>query len=130
MYPSSSVTTQARVSPFVLAEVMLPAGIISGVPSPTELKVKGPPNSSPPLALQPLALFLITSTGLDRLKQPSRSFALRPTWAPEISPLMARCQIRQVPAPGVSKLTALGIGGRPRIYPSSSVTTQTNLSPT
>ena len=90
---------------------------MSGTPSPTWSKTKGPPNNSPPLALQPLAFVLITSIGLDKLKQPWMSLALRPTSAPVIVPSEAILQIRQVPAPGLSKLTTLGIGGKPKIYP-------------
>ena len=89
--------------------------MLSGVPSPTASKVKGPPNNSPPLASHPLALFLITSIGFEREKHPCMSLALSPIATPESSPIEAILQMRQVPAPGVSKLTALGIGGRPRI---------------
>ena len=104
--------------------------MLSGIPSPTALNVKGPPNNSPPLAWQPLALFLITCTGLDSEKHPCMLLALSPIPTPVTSPLKAKCHIRQTPAPGVSKLTALGIGGIPRIYPSLSVTSHAKLSPT
>ncbi len=122
--PVSSVTTQAKFSPLILARVIAPSGILSGVPSFTEVKVNGPPNSSPPLALQPLALFLITCIGFERLKHPCISSALSPTATPVSSPKEASLQIKQVPAPGLSKLTADGVGGKPSIYPESSVTTQ------
>ena len=89
--------------------------MLSGVPSPTASKVKGPPNNSPPLAWQPLALFLITSTGLEREKHPCMSLALSPIPTPDTSPTVASLHMRHVPDPGVSKLTALGVGGRPRI---------------
>ena len=109
------MTIQAKLSPLKLARVIAPEGILSGVPSFTEVKVKGPPNNSPPLASQPLALFLITSIGLDNEKHPWISSALSPIPTPVTSPTVASLQMRQVPAPGVSKLTALGVGGRPSI---------------
>ena len=95
--------------------MIAPSGILSGVLSPTESKVKGPPKSSPALASHPLELFLITSIGFEREKHPCMSLALSPIATPESSPIEAILQIRQVPAPGVSKLTALGVGGKPRI---------------
>ena len=95
--------------------MILPAGIISGVPSPTELNVNGPPNNSPPLALHPEAFVLTTSIGLDKLKQPWIALASIPTSKPVIGPSYAILHTRHVPAPGLSKLTAEGIGGKPKI---------------
>ena len=109
------MTIQAKLSPLKLARVIAPEGILSGVPSFTEVKVNGPPNNSPPLASHPLALFLITSIGLDSEKHPWISSAFDPTETPDTSPTVASLQMRQVPEPGVSKLTALGVGGSPRI---------------
>ena len=129
MYPCESVTTQPKFAPFVFADVIDPAGIISGVPSPTELNVNGPPNNSPPFALQPLALFLITSIGLDKLKQPWIALASMPTSKPVIAPSYAILHTKHVPAPGLSKLTAEGIGGKPKMYPCESVTIHPKFAP-
>ena len=117
MLPDSSVTTHCIFAPLVFAKVIAPDGILSATPSPTESNVNGPPNKSPPLALQPLALLRITSTGLtERLKQaPSISSMFNPGARPVTSPSNAKLQIRHVPGPGSSKFTALGIGGKPKI---------------
>ena len=70
IYPCESVTTHCILAPEFPDNVIEPAGIISGTPSPTELNVNGPPVNVPPTALQPLAFVLVTCIGLERLKQP------------------------------------------------------------
>ena len=128
--PKSSVTIHCILTPLVFASVIEPAGILSGTPSLTESKANGPPNKSPPFALQPLALLRITSIKLtDRLTHPVRSAMFKPWAKPPISPSYATFHIWHTPAPGASKFTALGIGGKPKIYPSSSVTTHCILAP-
>ena len=67
-----------------------PAANISGVPSPISENVKGPPKSSPPFALHPLAFSLITSIPFVRPKHPSNALIAIPVPNPVTSPSKLR----------------------------------------
>ena len=73
-----------------------------------------------------------TLIGFERLKHPSKSFALAPIVAPINPSSKDKCHTKHVPAPAPSKsipFTASNVPGNPRILPLESVTTNVLLAP-
>ena len=122
IFPASSVITHAEFVPMFPVRA---TSIGSPTPSPAQIVVGSVVEIVPPSVI-PTAL--VTVIGLDKLKQPPKSLAFRPTSAPVRSSSWLRCQIKQTPSPAPSKSNG-GAAGKPKISPSRSVITQAEFVP-